>query len=148
MQTEPGRALDAAGAGLRTRMPQESRVASGALKSSHAARGFGFDSQPEGEDVRVRPPAISRHGFKTLAEGEALEFDVTCGPKGLRAANVRKVGQERPRCRVLPLGGVCKEGRTRHSCPVPTGARAAPGTEPDRQDTPETLQMTAVMSSS
>ena len=44
-----------------------------------------------GEDVFVHFSAISGDGFKTLAEGEALEFDVTRGPKGLQAANVRKV---------------------------------------------------------
>jgi len=60
------------------------------VKWFNEAKGFGFISQPEGEDVFVHVSAISGEGFKTLAEGEALELDVTRGPKGLQAANVRK----------------------------------------------------------
>jgi CspA family cold shock protein len=65
-------------------------VARGTVKWFNEAKGFGFISQPEGEDVFVHFSAISGEGFKTLAEGESLEFDVTRGPKGLQAANVRK----------------------------------------------------------
>jgi CspA family cold shock protein len=60
------------------------------VKWFNEAKGFGFISQEGGEDVFVHFSAISGDGFKTLAEGEALEFDVTQGPKGLQAANVRK----------------------------------------------------------
>ena len=77
-------------AGFRTRIQQEFQVASGTVKWFNEAKGFGFISQPEGEDVFVHFSAITGEGFKTLAEGEALEFDVTRGPKGLQAANVRK----------------------------------------------------------
>lgn len=65
-------------------------MASGTVKWFNEAKGFGFISQPEGEDVFVHFSAIAGEGFKTLAEGESLEFDVTRGPKGLQAANVRK----------------------------------------------------------
>src|SRR6266498_6146059 len=81
----------AASTGLRTRIQQELQVASGTVKWFNEAKGFGFITQADGgEDVFVHFSAIQGDGFKTLAEGEGLEFDVTRGPKGLQAANVRK----------------------------------------------------------
>ena len=67
-------------------------MAKGTVKWFNEAKGFGFISQDGGEDVFVHFSAIQGTGFKTLAEGEAVEFDVTQGPKGLQAANVRKSG--------------------------------------------------------
>jgi CspA family cold shock protein len=82
---------NAASAGLRVQDQQEFQVASGTVKWFNEAKGFGFITQNDGgEDVFVHFSAIAGEGFKTLAEGEALEFDVTRGPKGLQAANVRK----------------------------------------------------------
>jgi cold shock protein len=65
-------------------------VATGTVKWFNEAKGFGFISQEGGEDVFVHFSTIQGDGFKTLAEGERVDFDVTRGPKGLQAANVRK----------------------------------------------------------
>jgi cold shock protein len=65
-------------------------VANGTVKWFNEAKGFGFISQEGGEDVFVHFSTIQGDGFKTLAEGERVDFDVTRGPKGLQAANVRK----------------------------------------------------------
>jgi len=63
----------------------------GTVKWFNESKGFGFISQEGGEDVFVHFSAIQGSGFKTLAEGDAVEFDVQQGPKGLQAANVRRV---------------------------------------------------------
>jgi CspA family cold shock protein len=65
-------------------------VANGTVKWFNEAKGFGFITQEGGEDVFVHFSTIQGDGFKTLAEGERVDFDVTRGPKGLQAANVRK----------------------------------------------------------
>ena len=69
---------------------KEYRVAVGTVKWFNEAKGFGFIQQEGGEDVFVHYSAITGDGFKTLAEGERLEFEIVRGPKGLQAANVRK----------------------------------------------------------
>ena len=65
-------------------------MANGTVKWFNEAKGFGFISQEGGEDVFVHFSTIQGDGFKTLAEGDRVDFDVTRGPKGLQAANVRK----------------------------------------------------------
>ena len=66
-------------------------MATGTVKWFNDAKGFGFISQEGGPDVFVQHSAIQGEGFKALAEGANVEFDVTEGPKGLSAENVRTV---------------------------------------------------------
>jgi cold shock protein len=65
------------------------QVAEGTVKWFSNEKGYGFISQPEGEDVFVHFSAIETDGYKSLQEGQAVEFEVTDGPKGKQAANVR-----------------------------------------------------------
>ena len=66
-------------------------MATGKVKWFNDAKGFGFITQESGEEVFVHFSAVQAQGFKSLAEGDQVEFEVTRGPKGLQAANVRKV---------------------------------------------------------
>jgi CspA family cold shock protein len=64
----------------------------GTVKWFNDAKGFGFIAQDGGKDVFVHFSAIEASGFRSLGEGDAVEFDIVEGPKGLQAANVKKVG--------------------------------------------------------
>jgi CspA family cold shock protein len=66
-------------------------MARGTVKWFNDQKGFGFISRDDGPDVFVHYSAIQAQGFKTLAEGQAVEFEVTQGPKGAQASNVRPV---------------------------------------------------------
>jgi len=63
----------------------------GTVKWFNDAKGFGFIQRQSGEDVFVHFSAIQGEGFKSLAEGQAVEFEVTKGQKGLQAENVTKI---------------------------------------------------------
>ena len=65
-------------------------MAQGVVKWFSDAKGFGFIQQEDGPDVFVHHTAIVAEGFRTLAEGDRVEFETKEGPKGLQAANVRK----------------------------------------------------------
>ncbi|MBW3670833.1 MAG: cold-shock protein [Acidobacteria bacterium] len=63
----------------------------GNVKWFNDAKGFGFITTEEGEDVFVHYSAISGNGFRSLQEGSAVEFEVVKGPKGLQASNVTAI---------------------------------------------------------
>ena len=67
-------------------------MATGTVKWFNADKGYGFIQQEGGTDVFVHFSAIQKPGYRSLDEGEAVEFDVQTGPKGLQAANVRPAG--------------------------------------------------------
>jgi CspA family cold shock protein len=66
-------------------------MAKGKVKWFNDAKGYGFIEQDAGEDVFVHFTAIQTDGFKTLAEGQQVEFEVTAGKKGPQAANVLRL---------------------------------------------------------
>ena len=66
-------------------------MAKGKVKWFNDQKGYGFIQQENGPDVFVHHTAIVGEGFKTLAEGQAVEFEITAGEKGPRAANVVKL---------------------------------------------------------
>jgi CspA family cold shock protein len=66
-------------------------MATGKVKWFNDTKGFGFIESDDGTDVFVHHTDIQSEGFRSLAEGEAVEFEVTQGPKGLKATNVRKM---------------------------------------------------------
>ncbi len=62
----------------------------GKVKWFNKEKGYGFIEREDGSDVFVHFSAINQDGFKTLQEGETVEFEIVEGPKGLQAANVSK----------------------------------------------------------
>ena len=66
-------------------------MATGTVKWFNAEKGYGFIKQDGGNDVFVHFSAIQMDGFKTLAEGQEVEFEIRTGDKGLHAANVQRV---------------------------------------------------------
>ena len=63
----------------------------GTVKWFNSSKGYGFISRESGEDVFVHFNAISGDGYRSLDEGDRVQFEVQQGPKGLQAANVQKV---------------------------------------------------------
>jgi CspA family cold shock protein len=67
------------------------KMAEGTVKWFNDAKGFGFIEQDNGPDVFVHFSAIQGDGFKSLAEGDRVEFEVTQGQKGPQSSNVRRI---------------------------------------------------------
>ncbi|MCZ7626766.1 MAG: cold-shock protein [Candidatus Methylomirabilota bacterium] len=63
----------------------------GKVKWFNDSKGYGFIERTDGDDVFVHYSAIQGSGFRTLAEGQAVEFEVVDGPKGKQAANVTRL---------------------------------------------------------
>lgn len=66
-------------------------MAAGTVKWFNNTKGYGFITAEDGTDVFVHHSDIQGEGFKSLDEGQAVEFDITQGEKGPKAANVRKM---------------------------------------------------------
>ena len=66
-------------------------MATGKVKWFNASKGYGFIEQDNGEDVFVHFSQIQEDGFKTLNEGQDVQFEITQGDKGLQAKNVVKL---------------------------------------------------------
>jgi CspA family cold shock protein len=67
------------------------KMANGTVKWFNESKGFGFITSEDGSDVFVHYSSVQGDGFKSLAEGEAVSFDVEKGPKGPKAINVVKL---------------------------------------------------------
>jgi CspA family cold shock protein len=66
-------------------------MANGTVKWFNESKGFGFITSEDGSDLFVHYSSIQTSGFKTLAEGESVSFEVESGPKGPKAVNVVKI---------------------------------------------------------
>lgn len=67
------------------------QTVTGTVKWFNDQKGYGFLAVEGGKDVFVHQTAIQSQGFRTLAEGDRVEFQIVAGPKGPAAANVRKI---------------------------------------------------------
>jgi cold shock protein len=63
----------------------------GTVKWFNDAKGFGFITQEDGPDLFVHHTAIAAEGFRSLSEGDKVQFEAVQGPKGLQAANVTRI---------------------------------------------------------
>ncbi len=78
-------------AGGPPRSARRSRLTQGTVKWFSNEKGYGFIARPDGDDVFVHFSAIAGEGYRTLTEGQEVEFDIVEGPKGKQAANVKPV---------------------------------------------------------
>lgn len=78
--------------GVKDRLPEGAKVErlKGTVKWFNNAKGYGFIGRDDGADVFVHYSAITTDGYKSLQEGDTVEFEITQGPKGPQASNVNK----------------------------------------------------------
>jgi CspA family cold shock protein len=76
---------------LKEKYQEKVEMVNGTVKWFNDSKGFGFLEQEGGDDVFVHFSAIAGDGFKSLAEGDSVTFELVKGPKGLQAANVVRV---------------------------------------------------------
>jgi CspA family cold shock protein len=76
---------------LKRSIRRKKNMVNGTVKWFNDSKGFGFLEQEGGDDVFVHFSAIAGDGFKSLAEGDSVTFELVKGPKGLQAANVVRV---------------------------------------------------------
>jgi CspA family cold shock protein len=76
---------------LTSSIRRSKKMVNGTVKWFNDSKGFGFLEQENGDDVFVHFSAITGDGFKSLAEGDSVTFELVKGPKGLQAANVTRV---------------------------------------------------------
>jgi CspA family cold shock protein len=86
-----GKTSDISQIKMNSRFRRKYTMVNGTVKWFNDSKGFGFLEQENGDDVFCHFSAISGDGFKSLAEGDSVTFEVTKGPKGLQAANVVRV---------------------------------------------------------
>jgi len=72
--------------------PRRNTAVQGTVKWFNNSKGYGFIGRDDGPDVFVHYSAISGDGYRTLQEGDPVEFEIVQGPKGPQAANVSKAG--------------------------------------------------------
>lgn len=89
----------------------------GTVKWFSDAKGYGFIEREGGDDVFVHHSAIEGHGFKTLAEGESVEFEVIEEPKGPKARNVVRAGGDGGGARERPGTQRAFQSPTDHQVP-------------------------------
>jgi CspA family cold shock protein len=75
------------------RQKQEHQMEQGTVKWFNDAKGYGFISRQNGDDVFVHFSAIQAGGFRSLQEGQSVQFDLTKGPKGFQAENVQPLSK-------------------------------------------------------